>query len=172
MARRPRHAAVPFTAGRGDAEHLPVDAYLAELAAGLHPPANIGLALRFAPLSLEVDRAICLGLVLNELAKNAILHAWPDGRRGELRLSLEEKETGVWTLLVQDDGLGCPWPPPRPGLGLRMLGRCCAELGARLSVRVHRGSSFSLEFEAEVRAPGYRRRGIGRGSEMLRRRGK
>jgi len=42
------------------------------------------------PLRLAIDKAIPLALILNELVTNAMKHAFPDDRAGEIRISLQE----------------------------------------------------------------------------------
>lgn len=64
-------------------------------------------------LVIDVDREMILfdialpcGLVVNELITNAIRHAFPDNRHGEIRLQLHRKESGEIRLEVRDNGVG------------------------------------------------------------------
>ncbi len=72
------------------------------------------------PLRLVVDKAIPLALIINELVTNAMKHAFPDGRPGEIRISLQERGARravplrimtvapAYELTVADDGGGLP----------------------------------------------------------------
>ncbi|MCJ7523644.1 MAG: PAS domain S-box protein [Candidatus Aminicenantes bacterium] len=51
------------------------------------PTVNFDLA----PLLLVIDKAIPLALIINELLTNTLKHAFPDGRPGEIRISLQER---------------------------------------------------------------------------------
>ncbi len=57
------------------------------------------------PVWMEADRAIRLGLVVNELVTNAIKYAFPGGERGQISLSLHATGNEA-VLTVEDDGRG------------------------------------------------------------------
>jgi two-component sensor histidine kinase len=72
---------------------------------------------------LAVDRAIPVGLILNELISNAFKHAFPDGRKGSLSID-GRRSNGKVVLEVRDDGVGMPEgaDPARPkSLGLEIV---------------------------------------------------
>jgi two-component sensor histidine kinase len=56
------------------------------------------------PLELDSDRAVTFGLLVNELATNAVKHAFPRGT-GRLLLSAEKVGDQI-ELCVADDGVG------------------------------------------------------------------
>jgi two-component sensor histidine kinase len=51
---------------------------------------------------------------LNELVTNVFKHAFPDGRRGKLRVSFGQSAPGNLELAIEDNGIGAP-----PGLAAR-----------------------------------------------------
>lgn len=55
--------------------------------------------------SLDVDKAIPLGLIINELVTNALKYAFPNGREGTIEIALHH-EDGQLRLIVNDDGVG------------------------------------------------------------------
>jgi PAS domain S-box-containing protein len=56
-----------------------------------------------------VKTAVPVGIILNELVTNAIKHAFPDGRKGSIEISLIKKDNkGKAELSVIDDGIGLP----------------------------------------------------------------
>ena len=59
-------------------------------------------------VSVTIDIAIPCGLILNELFANSLKHAFPDGRKGEIRISLKNKEENDLEIMVGDDGIGLP----------------------------------------------------------------
>ena len=73
------------------------------------------------------DRAVAVGLVVNELVTNAAKHAFPTGRTGRILVSLKQSEVGC-ELTVADNGVGMP---PDAEVNSRGLGRKLVEGFAR-----------------------------------------
>jgi two-component sensor histidine kinase len=128
-------------------------------------PARPGIEIErdFKPTTASFGLAAPLGLAMNELATNALKHAFADGERGTLRLSLwtEAAEGGAVAavLEVRDDGKGASWPPERPGLGSLIIESFAGKLGGRVDYSFEGGSVFRLSFAIPPEQS--RRRGIG-----------
>lgn len=70
---------------------------------------------------LPLDRAIPLGLIVNELVTNAIKHAFPGARCGAILVRFERSGQG-WLLNVEDNGTGIPTLPERKeGVGTQLV---------------------------------------------------
>jgi len=110
--------------------------YLDALCSGLERATGDALAIErdLEPIQLRPDRAVPLGLVLNELVTNCIKYAIPDRPdafiRVRLRLDLGTEEA---MLVVQDNGPGMG--DQRPGsLGLRLVRALAGQLSGRVEV--------------------------------------
>ena len=140
-----------------------LDEYVGELcdqlaSAGSAHQRGIVLALEVAPVEVGLDLAVPLGLLLNELVSNSLKHAFPDGRRGTIRVTLApEPEQGAdggearFRLTVRDDGVGLP--PDANGtspqtLGLRLVSALCEGLHAKLVFENRGGACVMLVFHA------------------------
>jgi len=66
---------------------------------------QISLEKNIAPLNLDVDTVIPLGLIVNELISNCLKYAFPDGQKGLIQVELKE-EGDELCLGVKDDGVG------------------------------------------------------------------
>ena len=66
---------------------------------------RINVILDVQDISLDVDTAVPIGLIINELVSNSFKHAFPDNRNGEIRIKLNE-ENEFLHLSVIDDGVG------------------------------------------------------------------
>ena len=100
------------------------------------------------PIYLEIDRAIPCGLILNELVSNGLKYAFPDERRGVIRIALQKCPCGI-RLAVEDNGVGLPGTrsPRRSGsLGLNIVDILTKQLRATLEVTSSHGAHFVLQF--------------------------
>ncbi len=128
-----------------------LDEYLDVIASAL--PAREGVAVERAFDRVEAGFALAapLGLALNELATNALKHAFPEGKGGTVRISLRsvpsEGGGAKATLEVRDDGVGALWPSEKPGLGSTIVESFARKLGGKLEYSNDGGSVFSLRFE-------------------------
>jgi len=88
---------------------VPVDAYLREIAKNMSASllgnaSDIKIEVKAEALHIDSDRAVPLGLLVNELATNAVKHAFP---RGMGRVVLSAAQVGDQIeLTVADDGVG------------------------------------------------------------------
>lgn len=101
------------------------------------------------PIEIGLDIAIPLGLVLNELISNSLKHAFPAGRRGQIRVRLEKEDDITMRLMVSDDGIGLPpgmTPTFTPSLGLKLVAALAAQLDGKFSLETRQGTVASLTF--------------------------
>ncbi len=95
---------------------------------------------------LDVDTLIPLGLILNELVSNALKHAFPDERVGEVAVSLKSLENALY-LVVQDNGVGFAEQQKtkfEKSFGFEMVKTFAAKLKAKLEVENGEGTLVRL----------------------------
>ena len=106
------------------------------------------LTIHVADVALDVDRGIPCGLLINELVSNSLKHAFPDDRRGEIRIDLRQEED-KFILVVRDDGVGIPQGidlQNSPSLGLKLVSTLVRQLRGTVTLDRERGTKFSIEF--------------------------
>jgi two-component sensor histidine kinase len=122
-----------------DVEGVAMDDYLTALVAELEatwstPESPRALRLAAQPLRLATDRAVSLGIIVNELVSNACKYAYPAGQAGEIRIGLA-RDNGHFRLVVEDDGSGMSMTaaPTGTGIGTKLIGAMASSLGATLN---------------------------------------
>jgi PAS domain S-box-containing protein len=101
------------------------------------------------PVGLELDLEP-LGIVVTELATNAIKYAFPGGRRGRISVALRA-EGGAARVVIEDDGvgLGAAPSPGSTGTGLRLVELLVDQIDGRLRQGPGAGG-LGLRFELEL----------------------
>lgn len=81
------------------------------------------------------DTSVSLGLIVTELVINALKHAFPEGRSGQIVVGYTF-EGPAWTLSVEDNGIGMPKSdtPTKGGLGTSIVQALSKQLDARIDV--------------------------------------
>jgi PAS domain S-box-containing protein len=101
-------------------------------------------------LELDLDRAVSVGLIINELVSNALKHAFPDGRAGRVQVSLKQPDGGACALTVRDDGVGLP-PGHEAGqsatLGLQLVQDLTQQLHGTMIITRQNGTAFTVTFD-------------------------
>ncbi|HLP40180.1 MAG TPA: PAS domain S-box protein, partial [Fibrobacteria bacterium] len=98
---------------------------------------------------LDLEKAVPLGLLINELVTNAVKHAFPGNRLGRVEVSLFMEGEGRCHLSVKDDGVGLPEDLERrkaSSLGLHIVETLAAQLGGEFGFRSNGGTEFHMEF--------------------------
>lgn len=106
-----------------DVQFVEMDQYLAGLLDELRQAATTDVAERrieldAAPVRLETDKAVPIGVIVNELVTNALKYAYSADQVGSVRVRLESEPAERITLTVEDDGIGIIDSLPLKGTGL------------------------------------------------------
>jgi two-component sensor histidine kinase len=102
---------------------------------------------------LTQQQTTALTLVVNELATNAIKHAFPEGKPGRIRISVKRDGEEMF-VEVEDDG--CPFHrrvASSAGLGLDLADRLIASVGGRISAPDGRSKIFAVRVPIAGRNP-------------------
>lgn len=88
----------------------------------------------FAPMVIPARDATTIGIVLGELVTNALKHAFPDGRPGQLWTRFGANAEGVPVLTVEDDGQGMDEDAKaESGLGALIIRQLARQFGGEPS---------------------------------------
>jgi len=127
--------------------------YLKELCRNLAEALFLGELVRLEcdaqPAQMARDRAVAVGLIVNELVTNAAKHAFTDGRRGLIHVAFA-RDDGGYKLIVEDDGQGLPadFATRRAGLGRGLVEAFTRQAGGSLTVGDGPGARFEVDLAA------------------------
>ena len=115
----------------------------ARLSGALLEDDRIRIEVAAEPATLPLDKAVSLGVVVNELVTNAAKHAYPPPAAGSISVRLDHRD-GDLTLSVGDSGAGLPNTPPSNGLGMRLVRSLVQQIGGTLDIERHPGATFTI----------------------------
>ena len=153
--------------GEGDNE-LNFSAYLKKLIENLFQTyriGNAGISLKIdleENLFFDVDTAVPLGMIVNELVSNSFKHAFPGGdEKGIIQIKLSSEKSidersnkgqlaekdNAYTLIVSDNGVGIPrnidFENPDT-LGLQLVAILVDQLGGEIEMERDKGTEFRI----------------------------
>ncbi|MGB7295913.1 MAG: PAS domain S-box protein [Candidatus Aminicenantales bacterium] len=99
-------------------------------------------------IQLDINRAIPCGLIINELITNALKHAFPDDREGEVDVRMSRKDDDRYELVIKDNGVGLPGDidlNKTKTLGFQIVRDLVKQLGGSLEIRKGDGTEIIIQ---------------------------
>ncbi|MBC7364119.1 MAG: PAS domain S-box protein [Candidatus Aminicenantes bacterium] len=113
-------------------------------------PDQVQLHLDIDQINLDINKAVPLGLIINELITNAFKHAFLGGRKGNLWVRLKRTDEGKVEVTVKDDGVGFPkginWRKAE-SLGLVIINTLVEQIDGKIELIPDGGTEFKITFE-------------------------
>ena len=104
----------------------------------------------FSSIPCDGEKAVRLGLIVNELVTNAFRHAFAEGETGEVTVRLA-RDGDRFHVTVADDGVGLADEPNDPGIGLELVTLLAEQLSCRLE-RVPSDVGLTWRIEGSIAA--------------------
>jgi len=108
---------------------------------------HITLKIDVADMSLDLDKAVPLGLILNELLSNALKYAFPEKNTGTITIQLSVIEEQSFHFSLMDDGVGIPAEFVHENsdtLGIKLIMALSEQLHAEVTFDTEQGTQFSM----------------------------
>jgi len=144
-----------------DLSRIEFSQYLRNLATHLFHSCEVSsdrvrLRLDTEEVFLNINTAIPCGLIVNELISNALKHAFPEGRTGEVMVELHRASGDGYALRVSDDGVGIPrgFDFRRTGsLGMQIVNTLVNQLDGEIELAQGEGTDFTISFQEVKERP-------------------
>jgi PAS domain S-box-containing protein len=95
---------------------------------------------------VDINTAIPVGLIINELVSNTLKYAFPDGRKGEIFIAIK-REDHILSILIKENGIGIPedldWRNAK-SLGLRLVISLVEQLQGTIELDRSAGTAFKI----------------------------
>ncbi len=137
-----------------DFENISFPDYLRSLSsviAGTYNRRDISMTFEADDVVMDIDAAIPIGLVVNEILSNSYLHAFTDNRSGNIQISFKyDPENHLNTLVLKDDGIGMPAgvnPDQSTTMGLQIIQILCRQIEGKLVLTNNPGTCYTIAFQ-------------------------
>ncbi len=99
-------------------------------------------------LELDIDTAVPIGLIVNELLTNSLKYAFPEKSKGMVQISLSQPDPGILTLTVSDNGVGKikGQKPLGTGFGSQLVDLLTRQLNGEMTEISETGTSTKFRF--------------------------
>ncbi|GAB3827076.1 hypothetical protein GCM10028895_38880 [Pontibacter rugosus] len=139
-----------------DLEQINLEDYFLEVCESLYAAFGISmnrimLEMDIPEIKVDVDTAITLGLIVNELVSNTLKYAFSPEDQGMLRIVLTQHDEVQYTLTVSDNGRGLPenfYQQQQQGssFGLRLVQSLSKKLEGHINFYNNHGTKSTLYF--------------------------
>lgn len=108
---------------------------------------RIELKIIMEKLDLDIDTAIPLGLIINELLTNSIKYAFPSDQKGTLTINLEKQNNTILHLEVSDNGVGKKNIVQGTGFGAKLIELLTQQLNGTMKEVIQNGTTTFIDFK-------------------------
>jgi PAS domain S-box-containing protein len=112
-------------------------------------PERIKLKMNLETVLIDINSAIPLGLILNELVSNSMKYAFPGEENGQINIKLKSDED-QYLLTVCDDGVGLPEGldfEKTESLGLQLVNSLTNQIDGIIELDETNGTKFTIKFQ-------------------------
>lgn len=108
---------------------------------------NIDLVITADSISLDIEQAITVGLLLNEIISNAVKYAFKGRISGKIEILILKQADNQIMIKVSDDGIGLSYSNTQgTGLGTILIDALADQLGTTVEKHEENGTSFRFVF--------------------------
>ena len=137
-----------------DFSHINLSEYIRNLTKELltshiGDPGRVQLTVNVEDIKMELETAIPLGLLINEIVANSVNHAFPHHHKGEIIVDLQ-RDGDAFILKISDDGIGIPENidfEKAETLGFQLVNNLVNQLDGEIEMQTNNGTTFIVKFK-------------------------
>jgi two-component sensor histidine kinase/sensor domain CHASE-containing protein len=112
-------------------------------------PENIKIDIKIKNITQDIDTAIPLGLIINEIVSNSLKHAFKD-HKGEIFVEIVPDVDGQYMLTIRDNGIGFPEDlnfMNTDSLGMQLVVSLVEQIEGSIELIRGNGTEFRIKFK-------------------------
>jgi two-component sensor histidine kinase/HAMP domain-containing protein len=135
-----------------DMAHVDFKTYLQGLVSGIantYKRDDVVCSVEMEPVALNVNVGIPCGLIVNELVSNSLKYAFPEGKKGTIKVGINKNTDSAYVLTVADNGIGFPEETDfrnTSSLGLLLVNVLTRQILGTIELSREEGTRFSITF--------------------------
>jgi len=137
-----------------DFSHINLSEYIQNLTKELltshiEDPGRVKLTVNVEDVRMELETAIPLGLLINEIVANSVNHAFPNEQKGKIIVELE-RDGNAFILKMSDDGIGIPEDidfKKAETLGFQLINSLVNQLDGQIEMHTNNGTRYTVKFK-------------------------
>jgi two-component sensor histidine kinase/HAMP domain-containing protein len=137
-----------------DLENIELFSYIETLSKYLlntydYDPENIKINIKIKNITQDIDTAIPLGLIINEIVSNSLKHAFKD-HKGEIFIEIVPGLDGQYMLTIRDNGIGFPEDLDfmnTDSLGMQLVVSLVEQIEGSIELIRGNGTEFRIKYK-------------------------
>lgn len=111
---------------------------------------KVDIAIETHGNTFDLDTAIPLGLIINEIVCNALKHAFPEDMEGKIQIAIQKKESNLFELQIGDNGIGSKETKTSNSIGLELVSLLVMQLKGKIEKINQIGTHYSIQFQPTI----------------------
>ena len=133
--------------------HIDFQTYLETLVSNIKNTFNenkVAIAIDTHGNTFDLDTAIPLGLIINEIVCNALKHAFPEDMEGQIQIAIQKKDSNLFELVIGDNGIGTTATKKSNSIGLELVSLLVMQLRGKIEKINQIGTHYSIQFHPSI----------------------
>ncbi|MFO7890328.1 MAG: sensor histidine kinase [bacterium] len=132
-----------------DFSHINMKDYIESIVSELCNAYGVRKQIRFniqiRNVFLDINQSIPCGLIINEILTNTFKYAFPNDKKGTVRIYFSPVNDSTYKLIIKDDGKGLPDNVDmNKSLGFRIINTLVEQIDAELQIKNENGTCFTM----------------------------